>query len=64
MDQKAFGPDIRDEFEEPRFLEQVKQFFDRAAAKTDVPDEYLATIKACNAVVRFSIPLRRDNGQI
>ena len=62
MDPAQFGPGKRDEFEEPRFLEQVKQFFDRAASKTDVPDDYLALIKSCNSVIRFSIPLRRDNG--
>ena len=53
-----------DENEEPRFLEQVKMFFDRASSKTDIPEEYLQTIKACNSVVRFNIPLRRDNGKI
>jgi glutamate dehydrogenase (NAD(P)+) len=53
-----------DEFEEPRFLEQVKLFFDRAASKTDIPSEYLQLIKACNTVVRFNIPLRRDNGKV
>ena len=42
----------------------MKLFFDRAASKTDVPDEYLAVIKACNSVIRFNIPLRRDNGKI
>jgi glutamate dehydrogenase (NAD(P)+) len=45
-------------------LEQVKLFFDRAAGKTDVPEEYLEVIKACNSVIRFNIPLRRDNGKI
>jgi glutamate dehydrogenase/leucine dehydrogenase len=53
-----------DEFEEPRFLEQVKLFFDRAASKTDIPSEYLQLIKSCNTVVRFNIPLRRDNGKV
>lgn len=53
-----------DEFQEPRFLEQVKLFFDRAASKTDIPLEYLNLIKACNSVVRFNIPLRRDSGKI
>ena len=49
---------------EPRFLEQVKLFFDRAASKTDIPQEYLDIIKACDSVVRFNIPLKRDNGTI
>jgi glutamate dehydrogenase (NAD(P)+) len=63
LDPSNFGPKL-DKFEEPRFLEQVKLFFDRAATKTDVPQEYLAVIKACNTVIRFNIPLRRDNGTV
>jgi hypothetical protein len=63
IDPKNFGPKL-DEFQEPRFLEQVKLFFDRAASKTDVPQEYLNLIKACNTVIRFNIPLRRDNGTV
>ena len=63
IDPKSFGPKL-DEFQEPRFLEQVKLFFDRAASKTDIPQEYLNLIKACNTVIRFNIPLRRDNGSI
>ena len=64
LDPSQYGPSKLDEFQEPRFLEQVKLFFDRAASKTDVPDEYLNVIKACNTVIRFNIPLRRDNGKI
>ena len=63
LDPHNYGPRV-DEFKEPRFLEQVKLFFDRAASKTDVPQEYLNVIKACNTVIRFNIPLRRDNGKI
>lgn len=63
LDPTSFGPKL-DEFQEPRFLEQVKLFFDKAAAKTDVPKEYLDLIKACNTVIRFNIPLRRDNGKV
>lgn len=64
LNPKNYGPGKMDEFQEPRFLEQVKLFFDRAASKTDIPLEYLNLIKACNSVVRFNIPLRRDNGKI
>ena len=39
-------------------------YFDRAAGKTDIPAEYLALIKGCDTVLRFNIPLKRDNGQI
>jgi glutamate dehydrogenase (NAD(P)+) len=49
---------------EPRFLEQVKMFFNRASSKTGVPQDYLDMIMACDTVVRFSIPIRRDNGTI
>lgn len=63
LDPSNFGPKL-DTFQEPRFLEQVKLFFDRAASKTDVPPEYLQVIKSCNTVIRFNIPLRRDNGTI
>ena len=58
-----FGPKL-DENNEPRFLEQVKLFYNGAAAKTGISDEYLNLIKACQTVVRFNIPLRRDNGTL
>ena len=64
LDPNQYGPKKIDQHQEPRFLEQVKLFFDRAASKTDVPQEYLDVIKACNTVIRFNIPLRRDNGKI
>ncbi len=60
---QKFGPQL-DQNEEPRFLEQVKLFFDRAATKTGIPEEYLKLIQACDTVIRFNIPLRRDNGTI
>jgi hypothetical protein len=49
---------------EPRFLENVKLFFDRAAKLTSIPPDYLKLIKSCNTVVRFNIPLVKDNGDI
>jgi glutamate dehydrogenase/leucine dehydrogenase len=42
----------------------VKLFFDRAAKKTGIPPDYLDIIKACDTVVRFNIPLVRDNGTL
>lgn len=63
LDPSQYGPKL-DEFQEPRFLEQVKLFFDKASSKTNVPKEYLDLIKACNTVIRFNIPLRRDNGSL
>ena len=59
----GFGPKL-DENNEPRFLEQVKLFYADAAQATGISDEYLNLIKACQTVVRFNIPLRRDNGSL
>ena len=58
-----FGPKL-DEHGEPRFLEQVKLFFNEAASKTGIDEQYLNLIKACQTVVRFNIPLRRDDGSL
>jgi hypothetical protein len=49
---------------EPRFLEQVKLFYNEAASKTGIPAEYLNLIQACQTVIRFNIPLRRDDGRL
>ena len=53
-----------DENEEPRFLEQVKLFYESGASKTGIDAQWLELIKACQTVVRFNIPLRRDNGDL
>jgi glutamate dehydrogenase (NAD(P)+) len=60
---KSVGPRL-DEHGEPRFLEQVKMHFNNAAAKTGISQEYLEMIQACQAVVRFNIPLRMDDGSL
>ena len=49
---------------EPRFLENVKLFLERAAAKTDIPDDMYTVIESCASVARFNIPVRMDNGKI
>lgn len=59
----ATGPRL-DANGEPRFLEQVKLFYNSAASKTGIPQEYLNLIQACNTVIRFNIPLRRDDGRL
>jgi len=59
-----YGPGKLDENNEPRFLEQVKLFYNSASEKTGIPQEYLDMIAACQSVVRFNIPLRRDNGTL
>ena len=61
--QPKFGPKL-DEHGEPRFLEQVKLFYNSAAAKTGISEEKLNYIKACQSLVRFNIPLRRDDGSL
>ena len=50
--------------EEPRFLEQVQLFVDKAASKADVKADMLKYIMACDHVLRFQIPVKRDNGMI
>jgi len=39
-------------------------FFNRAASKTGIDKESLENIKSCDTVVRFNIPLVRDNGTV
>jgi glutamate dehydrogenase/leucine dehydrogenase len=58
------GSQTVDAHGEPRFLEQVKLFFESGASKTGIEPQWLNLIKACQTVVRFNIPLRRDNGNI
>lgn len=59
----TYGPKL-DEHNEPRFLEQVKLFYNDAAKLTGIDEQYLELINACQTVVRFNIPLRRDNGEL
>ena len=61
--QPKFGPKL-DANEEPRFLEQVKLYFNEAAGKTGIDESYLKLIQSCQSLVRFNIPLRRDNGAL
>ena len=61
--QPKFGPKL-DQHGEPRFLEQVKLFYNSAAEKTGISEEKLNHIKACQSLVRFNIPLRRDDGSL
>jgi glutamate dehydrogenase/leucine dehydrogenase len=39
-------------------------FLERAASKTDIPHDMYKFIESCQAVVRFNIPLKMDNGSI
>jgi hypothetical protein len=49
----SFPPEIKDNEEEPRFLEQIQLFVDSAAAKTDIQADMLKYIMACDNVLRF-----------
>jgi hypothetical protein len=49
---------------EPRFLEQTEAFFDRAALKTGINEDFLKLVKVCDNILRFVIPLKRDNGTL
>ena len=46
------------------FLAQVEASFDRAAALTKHHPTLLGQIRQCNTVVKFSFPLRRDDGTL
>jgi len=59
----AFGP-VKDDTVEPRFLEMVKLYFDKAAALTEIKPDLLLAIKECNLTVKMNIPLRRDDGTV
>eukprot|EP00297_Palpitomonas_bilix_P024251 CAMPEP_0113901500 /NCGR_PEP_ID=MMETSP0780_2-20120614/21283_1 /TAXON_ID=652834 /ORGANISM="Palpitomonas bilix" /LENGTH=489 /DNA_ID=CAMNT_0000894109 /DNA_START=24 /DNA_END=1489 /DNA_ORIENTATION=+ /assembly_acc=CAM_ASM_000599 len=61
----SFGP-VSDPDEEPRFLEMVKIFFDKAAQtlSKEIEPGMLEVFKACNGVYRVSLPLRRKDGSL
>lgn len=44
---------LKDLKDEPRFLEQVELFFNRAASKTGISEDYLQLIRECDTVFRF-----------
>jgi glutamate dehydrogenase (NAD(P)+) len=49
---------------EPSFLEMVQLYFDRAGKMTGIKSDLLKYYKYADAVVKFHIPLIRDNGDI
>ncbi len=49
---------------EPKFLDMVKLFFDKASTHIDIPKYYIDFIKNAKVVVRFNFPLVRDDGSI
>lgn len=46
----------------PTFLDSVDYFFNRAAHLTNIDDGLMSVIRACNSVVEFQFPIRRDDG--
>ena len=46
------------------FLSQVNQMFDAAAAYTDHAGGVLGQIRACDNIIRFEFPVKRDDGSI
>ncbi|CAN8066764.1 unnamed protein product [Agarophyton chilense] len=53
-----------DTLEPPTFLESVNHFFNRAAGLTNINSGMLNVIRACNSVVEFRFPLKRDDGSV
>lgn len=47
---------------EPRFLDMVKVYFENAGKFMDFEEGELARITGCDAVIRVSFPIRRDDG--
>lgn len=46
------------------FFGQVNRMFDNAASHTDHPRGVLAQIRACDNIIRFEFPIKRDDGTI
>lgn len=50
--------------QEPRFLEQVQSYYDKASALTKISADKLAFYKKAEVVIKFHLPLVRDDGTI
>ena len=46
------------------FFDDVNLYFDLASRYSDVSDDILEQIRACNAVYRMRFPVRRDDGEV
>jgi len=60
---EQFGP-VKTVGKEPRFLEMIKIFFDRAARFTNIDPGMLDYMRGCNAVYRVTFPFRRNDGTV
>jgi len=50
--------------DEPRLLEQIKEFYDRASDFIDLDEGELELIKGCDAALRVTFPFKRKDGTI
>ena len=63
MEVTASSTDVQEE-SSSGFFGQVNQMFDRAAARTDHARGVLSQIRACDNIIRFEFPIKRDDGAI
>ena len=49
---------------EPRLLEMVKEFYDRAGQFLDIDEGELELIKGCDAVLRVTFPFKKKDGTV
>ena len=50
--------------EEPRFLDNVNKFVDKATKYSQIGEDLTNLIKSCDNLIRFNIPVRMDDGKI
>lgn len=46
------------------FLQQVDNYFDKAAPHTGFPEDLLNQIRRCNSIINIEFPIKRDSGKI
>ena len=56
--------DVVDGKTEPKFLDQVQLYFNRASELTNINPDILRYIMACDRVLRIQFPVKLDNGQV
>lgn len=59
-----FNPSFSSVAGEPKFLEMVHQYFDAASSYTRISPDKLNYYKKADCVIKFTIPLVRDDGTI
>jgi glutamate dehydrogenase (NAD(P)+) len=56
--------DVPTRLQKPKFLENVQMQVENAANKAGIKKEMLDYIMSCDNVIRFQIPIKRDNGKL